>query len=211
MIQDPEIKKALEDQIDSIVDPLVLKLIHNAKEGGLIRGDFNYIKALAIGEVKKIYDEVKNAINQDPERFKLKQMREAATTGLMECYNVAREKFDRDGVNEKPNGDDAGAPTLARDARVVPVEKELINSVLDPAVLFGSAIYLTESTREMLENVFRMMINQYFDMVMEKTIMSLETSMGIALEKLWGKPLEDVTLNDIDLVLKSETKLPQED
>ena len=198
---DPKLDQ-IQEEVSSIIEPIVIGLIHSAKEAGLVRSDFNYMKALAIGEVKKLFDGVRVAIQQDPERFKIKELREASSTGLKECFKVAREQFDAEGVNESPNGKDAGEATLARDKRVVPIEKQFIGAVLQENILFGGTKYATEASRQMLEYVFRMMINNYFDMVIEKTIMSLEMSMEIALEKLWGKPIEAVTLEDIDDVLK---------
>lgn len=99
--------------------------------------------------------------------------------------------------------------TEKRKARVRPVVQELKKLLLTHEVLLADMHYLEQYVKQELQVMLSGIVFQHVQDIFNMVSGDLEIAVNNAQESLWGKDPEDVSLKDVDKVLK-EKKIPKE-
>lgn len=92
--------------------------------------------------------------------------------------------------------------TAERLKRCEPLAKEMLQKLLDEKLLLTDPSFIERIVREQFENLFKFIVFQHLNDVFTLVQQSLEHAVRAAHNAQWGKNPDEVTVKDIDVVLK---------
>ena len=101
---------------------------------------------------------------------------------------------------EKPEVD----LTAARNERCQKATEKILQILLDEDLLFSDIAYVEAKVKEYFEILFRGIVLENFDVTFDLLFGSIKHHFNEANKKLWKKDRDQVTLRDIDEILKDE-------
>lgn len=94
--------------------------------------------------------------------------------------------------------------TEARRKRCEPVILSILQKMLDEGLLYNDVKYVEEKVLEYMNALFRIIVIEHQQTIFEGLTSTLQYHLRNATDKLWGKDVDNVTLEDIDKILKKE-------
>jgi L-cysteine desulfidase len=119
-----------------------------------------------------------------------------------QTFAEAQDKFDAENSQQDL--------TKARDERVLPVVKVMIEEMLKQNMLISDMSFLKQLTIAAVEDIFRNHFVVQLDAIYKTIEQTIRVNNGMSLEKLWGKPVDQIGVRDLNDVVAGEDKdLPE--
>lgn len=109
--------------------------------------------------------------------------------------------------NKKIPVEESIDPTEARRERCFPVVDKIIKEIVDRDLLYSDMPYVQQRVMEGLQIVFQNIIIDHFNEIFELLHISLDKGLILADNILWDKNKDEITIKDIEDVLKKEDDL----
>jgi len=94
--------------------------------------------------------------------------------------------------------------TEARKKRCEPIVAMILKEILNKDLLYNDVSYLEQRVLEILDFFYKGVAIEHFNQIFETLRTSLDHSLDIAHQKLWGKDRDDITMQDIEEALKKD-------
>lgn len=100
--------------------------------------------------------------------------------------------------------------TQKRSDRCRPVVQEVKKLILDKGLLLSDLSYLESYVKQELDVMLRGVVFQHFNELFNMIQGDMEKAVADAQNELWGKDKTEVSVEDVDKVLKKKKKIPKE-
>ena len=89
----------------------------------------------------------------------------------------------------------------ARKDRCEPIVKAILQGMLDKKLLLSDRVYIQSRVDQVVSALFSGVINEHFNEIFEMLSLTLERHIEKANHNLWGKDLDQLTVDDIQKAL----------